>query len=162
MPQARDFAGYYVSTALPAVYILCHRCQAQNSVWHRLPPCNFLLFVSRRAGFAAQMKAFEIVAQRAKPEAIMCSYNAAYGIPSCAHPINNALVRGEWGWEGFFISDCNAIEHFCGHNYSKGQQGPGSAGPNVQAALVQGGIDYNCGSFYQTNLEVSRHPIART
>ena len=96
------------------------------------------------------MKSFEIVAQRAKPEAIMCSYNAAYGIPSCAHPINNALVRKEWGWDGFFISDCNAIDHFCGHNYTLGQAG--APGPNTHAALVQGGIDYNCGDFYGANL----------
>ena len=69
-------------------------------------------------------------------------------MPSCAHPINNALVRREWGWDGFFISDCNAIEHFCAHNYSLGR----APGTNAWAALVQGGIDYNCGSFYQDQL----------
>lgn len=103
------------------------------------------------------MKAFEIVSQRAKPAAIMCSYNSQYGVPSCAHPINNALVRQEWGWDGFFISDCNAIEHFCSHNYTGCASTNGSfancaPGPNVYAALVQGGIDYNCGDFYRNQL----------
>eukprot|EP01044_Picomonas_judraskeda_P007542 COSAG03_NODE_814_length_5756_cov_5.017324_9_plen_46_part_00 len=30
----------------------------------------------------------------------MCAYNAIYGIPACASPINNAITRGEWGWDG--------------------------------------------------------------
>jgi len=40
----------------------------------------------------------------------------AYGIPACASPINNAIVREEWQWggglhgdEGWFVSDCGAV-----------------------------------------------------
>lgn len=37
--------------------------------------------------------------------------NGAYGLPTCANDaINNGLVRGDWGWEGFFVSDCTALE----------------------------------------------------
>ena len=78
----------------------------------------------------------------------MCAYSASYGVPSCAHPINNELVRAEWGWDGFFISDCGAVYHFCGHNYTRGN----SNGTNMAAALNQGGVDYNCGQFYEENL----------
>jgi beta-glucosidase-like glycosyl hydrolase len=59
-----------------------------------------------------------------------------------------AIVRGEWGFEGFFISDCDALRHFCNHNYSLGR----ANGTNVHAALVQGGVDYNCGQFYQEQM----------
>jgi hypothetical protein len=54
-------------------------------------------------------------------------------------------------------SDCNAIEHFCSHNYTGCASSNGSfancaPGPNAYAALVQGGIDYNCGDFYRNEL----------
>lgn len=109
---------------------------------------NFDAYPPARDYAGYYMRAFQTVVQRGKPQAIMCAYSASYGIPSCAHPINNDLVREEWGWDGFFISDCNAIEHFCGHNYSLGN----SVGTNIAAALNQGGVDYNCGQFYEQNL----------
>lgn len=32
----------------------------------------------------------------------MCSYNAAFGEPTCASDeMNNQMVRSEWGWEGY-------------------------------------------------------------
>ena len=41
----------------------------------------------------------------------MCSYNAAYGKPTCASDdMNNQMVRSDWGWDGFFVSDCTALE----------------------------------------------------
>ena len=40
----------------------------------------------------------------------MCSYNAAYGKPTCADPMNNAIVRDVWGFDGLFVSDCTALE----------------------------------------------------
>lgn len=45
-----------------------------------------------------------------------CSYNAvsldgAPEVPSCAWSwANNDVVRGQWGWDGFFVSDCGAID----------------------------------------------------
>ena len=44
----------------------------------------------------------------------------------------------------------NRLFVLAGHNYSLGQAG--APGPNVHAALVQGGIDYNCGDFYRSEL----------
>ena len=62
--------------------------------------------------------------------------------------MSDCILLSDENRDGFFISDCNAIEHFCGHNYTQGRQ----PGPNVHAALVVGGVDYNCGSFYRTQL----------
>jgi beta-glucosidase-like glycosyl hydrolase len=32
-------------------------------------------------------------------------------VPSCAWSwANNDVVRGQWGWDGFFVSDCGAID----------------------------------------------------
>ena len=44
---------------------------------------------------------------------IMCSYNAAYGKPTCANnEMNNQMVRSDWGWDGFFVSDCTYSNHY--------------------------------------------------
>ena len=74
-----------------------------------------------------------------------CSYNAIGGVPSCANSkFNNDLVRGEWGWDGFFVSDCNALTDFLPpkHNFS---QTPVEA---VVAAL-KGGTDLECDHLFK-------------
>lgn len=50
----------------------------------------------------------------------MCSYNAVNGIPSCANAkFQNDIVRGEWGWDGYIVSDCGAVANlFTQHNFT--------------------------------------------
>ena len=37
----------------------------------------------------------------------MCSYNAINGVPSCANrELLGDLLRGEWNFTGFVVSDC--------------------------------------------------------
>ena len=41
----------------------------------------------------------------------MCSYNKVNGVPSCANkPLLTDLLRGEWGFTGYIVSDCIAIQ----------------------------------------------------
>ena len=56
------------------------------------------------------LKPFKAAVQRARPASIMCSYNSAYGLPTCANSQINEMVRAEWNWDGFFVSDCTALE----------------------------------------------------
>ena len=87
------------------------------------------------------MAGFQQVAQRAAPAAIMCAYNALFGVPSCANRANNEIARDAWGWDGFVISDCGAVSGIMGsHNYTH------SASATIAAAMNQGGVDVNCGS----------------
>lgn len=104
----------------------------------------------------------------------MCAYNAEYGvgdlscfrdccrvlsltgvlrvqIPSCANPLNDKLAREEWGWNGWFISDCGAIHGILNsHHYTSD---PNST---IRAGMIQGGVDVNCGdanpAFYAANI----------
>jgi len=97
------------------------------------------------------MGAFKTVAQRASPAAIMCAYNAIYGVPACASNLTNLLARGEWGWEGMVTSDCGAVDGISGsHNYTH------DPNTTIAAALNHGGVDVNCGSssppFYTRHL----------
>ncbi len=57
--------------------------------------------------------------------------------------INNITARDEWGWDGFVISDCGAINGIQGdHAYTS------TPSETVAAAMNQGGVDVNCGDFY--------------
>lgn len=114
---------------------------------------NFDMTPPRRDFNGYYLKPFDGVITRAHPESIMCSYNAAYGKPTCANDeINNGLVRGTWGFEGFFVSDCTALELMqdvkwdnCKHPYpSEG----GKCSPGIQ----QNQIAIICDSFAIFNL----------
>jgi beta-D-xylosidase 4 len=88
----------------------------------------------------------------------MCSYNSVCldcdpdiingtGIPSCANSaLQNDMVRGDWAWDGFFVSDCDAIGNiFSPHNFAPTAQGAAVAG-------ILGGTDVDCGTTYSKNL----------
>jgi beta-glucosidase len=51
---------------------------------------------------------------------IMCSYNMLNGVPNCANPyILNDVLRDDWGFKGFVISDLGAIENMMtGESYT--------------------------------------------
>ena len=60
---------------------------------------------------------FKTCVQVAKVKSIMCSYNAVNGVPSCANGrLQNDIVRGEWGWDGFIVSGANGRMSFCVEN----------------------------------------------
>ena len=78
----------------------------------------------------------------------MCSYNAVNGIPNCANPdyLNN-LLRDKWGFDGFVVSDCGAIDDIMiTHNYTT------SYAATVAVAL-KSGCDMDCGHFYQSHAQ---------
>ena len=73
------------------------------------------------------------MAQRASPAAIMCAYNALYGVPACANKANNEIAREGWGWDGFVISDCGAVQGITNsHQYTH------SPDETIAAAMNQG------------------------
>eukprot|EP01062_Namystynia_karyoxenos_P069458 TRINITY_DN64953_c0_g1_i1.p1 TRINITY_DN64953_c0_g1~~TRINITY_DN64953_c0_g1_i1.p1 ORF type:complete len:899 (+),score=303.63 TRINITY_DN64953_c0_g1_i1:73-2769(+) len=89
----------------------------------------------------------------ARVQSIMCSYNGVNGVPACGNDLTmNQIARGEYGFDGFFVSDCGAfgdpfftkyaIERF-GRNYTQAKQ--------IAAALQAGG-DLNCGQFLEAHL----------
>ena len=75
-------------------------------------------------------------------EAVMGAYNRVNGEPSCASAELMRRLRGEWGFEGHFVSDCWAISDFhTGHMVTDT--------PEESAALaLKRGCDLNCGVTY--------------
>ena len=82
--------------------------------------------------------------------AMMCSYNAVNGVPSCADDyLLNIILREHWGWsqeDQWITSDCDAVQNiFMPHNYTATRE-------EAVAAALLAGTDVNCGTYYQTNL----------
>ena len=56
------------------------------------------------------LPAFEAAVKRAKPWTVMCSYNRLNGTYASEHPwLLTDLLRGEWGFDGYVVSDWGAV-----------------------------------------------------
>ena len=77
-------------------------------------------------------------------EAVMGAYNRVNGEPACANNYTmNEILRGKWGFEGHYVSDCWAIRDFYeGHEVTENEL------ESVKLALEMG-CDLNCGSTYE-------------
>ena len=87
---------------------------------------------------------FEAAVTEGRVGAVMGAYNRIYGIPCCASPLLlSNLLRGQWGFKGHVVSDCDAIaDFFYGHGFS----------PTIEAAsatAVRAGCDLCCGMQYR-------------
>ena len=57
------------------------------------------------------LKAFEIAVKKSKPESIMCSYNKINSVWCSENPfVLNEILKDEWGFDGFVISDWGAVQ----------------------------------------------------
>ena len=89
------------------------------------------------------LPAFRALVQEADVEAVMGAYNRTNDEPCCASSYLMGKLRGEWGFEGHFVSDCWAIRDF--HESHKITSAPVES---VTKAL-KSGCDLNCGCTYQ-------------
>ena len=78
---------------------------------------------------------------RAGVGGVMGAYNRLNGAPCCAHPFLMQKLR-EWGFEGYFTSDCWALADFHLHHKVT------STAPESAAMAVKAGCDLNCGNVY--------------
>lgn len=94
------------------------------------------------------LPAFERVVKDARPAGVMGAYNAVNGVPCCAsEKLQRRILREEWGFEGYTVSDCGAISDISEmHHYT-------ATKVEAAAAAVKAGCDLNCGSVYGYLLE---------
>ena len=100
------------------------------------------------------LPAFRALVQEAKVESVMGAYNRTNGEPCCANgPLMIDILRGEWGFEGHFVSDCWAVRDF--HEHHKVTEGP----QHSTALALSHGCDVNCGCTYQHLLAACRNGL---
>ena len=97
------------------------------------------------------LPAFEALVKEADVEAVMGAYNRTNGEPCCANkPLMVDTLRGKWGFQGHFVSDCWAIRDF-----HENHKVTGSPEESVKLALEMG-CDLNCGCTYQSMMDAYR------
>jgi len=89
------------------------------------------------------LPAFEACVREAGAYSAMGAYNRLYGEPCCAHTmLLGEILREEWGFEGYVVSDCWAIRDFWESH--RVVETPAEAA----ALAVNKGCDLNCGDAY--------------
>ena len=86
---------------------------------------------------------FEATVKEAKVEAVMGAYNRTLGEPCCGSKLLMVdILRGKWGFDGHYVSDCWAVEDFY-----KNHKITDSPVDSVALAVTMG-CDLCCGDIY--------------
>ncbi|MBN2389740.1 MAG: glycoside hydrolase family 3 C-terminal domain-containing protein [Anaerolineae bacterium] len=99
--------------------------------------------VSQRDLRMTYLPAFEACIVEGQAYSIMGAYNRVNGEACCASPmLLQEILRDEWGFEGYVVADCGAIDDiYTGHRLVNT--------PTEAAALaVKNGCDLECGCTY--------------
>ena len=77
-------------------------------------------------------------------QSVMWCYNALHGMPVCADTdLLNGRLRHDWGFKGYVVTDCDAIEDmYLFHFYRPTPE-------DNAAAALKAGTDLNCGVYYR-------------
>jgi len=98
--------------------------------------------VSRHDEVDTYEPAFRAAIVQGKAGSVMCAYNAINGEPACANQyFLQHLLRGAWGFKGYVVSDCDAVQDiYHGHRYRPTQ-------PQASAISLERGMDNECADF---------------
>lgn len=91
------------------------------------------------------LPAFRATVMEGHASSVMCAYNRTNGEPCCANTkLLSDVLRGEWGFDGYVVSDCGAIDDiYKHHQYVKTAE-------EASALAVKRGTDLECGNSYKS------------
>jgi beta-glucosidase len=90
------------------------------------------------------LPAFKATMVEGRAASIMCAYNRTNGEPACANKKLTNILRKEWGFNSFVVSDCGAIDNiYLRHKFVKTEG-------EASAIAVKAGTDLTCGREYRS------------
>jgi beta-glucosidase len=90
------------------------------------------------------LPAFRATITEAHATSIMCAYNRTNGEPCCANKhLLVDILRGEWGFDGYVVSDCGAIDDIYQRHHFV------NTAEKASALAVKRGTDIECGDTYR-------------
>ena len=86
--------------------------------------------------------AFRAAIVEGKAGSVMCAYNAINGQPACANQfLLQDQLRGKWGFQGYVVSDCDAVRDVAANHRYRPTQAQG-----VAISVIRG-MDNECVTF---------------
>jgi len=106
---------------------------------------GFNATVSQKDLYETYFPAFKACVQEGKAASVMSAYNAVNGEP-CSGSVEllQKVLREGWGFDGYVVSDCGAIDDIHAHH---------KKAKNLRAAAamaVNAGCDLNCGGTFKS------------
>ncbi len=97
------------------------------------------VYVSRRDLEDTYLPAFRAAVVEGGAGSVMCAYNRVDGQPACASDLLlRDTLRGAWGFDGYVVSDCDAVTDIRAHHH----YAPDAA--SAVAAALRAGVDNEC------------------
>ena len=98
--------------------------------------------VSKHDELDTYLPAFRAAVTEGKAGSVMCAYNSINGQPACANEfLLQDQLRGKWNFQGYVVSDCDAVVNiYRDHHFTKTQ-------PEASALAIQRGMDNECIDF---------------
>ncbi len=85
---------------------------------------------------------FRAAVVEGKADSVMCAYNAINGEPACASQfLLQDQLRGKWGFQGYVVSDCDAVRDVAANHRFRPTQAEG-----VAISVIRG-MDNECVTF---------------
>jgi beta-glucosidase len=102
------------------------------------------------------LPAFRATVVEANAQSVMCAYNRFRGEPCCgSSELLERILRQEWGFSGYVVSDCWAIMDF--YTFHKVDK----TAPEAAARALLAGTDLNCGVTYDSlGVAVRQHLVS--
>lgn len=127
--------GEYLMAAACAKHFAVH--SGPEAVRH-----EFDAKVSEKDLEETYLPAFRALVCEAGVEGVMGAYNRINGEPACAHSYLGRILRQDWEFDGYFVSDCFAINDFHTHHFVT------KTAEESAALALKNGCDLNCGNTY--------------
>ena len=104
---------------------------------------RFDVHPSERDLYETYLPAFRALVQEAKVDAVMGAYNRVNGESASASPrLLQDVLRKQWGFDGYTVSDCDAVEDIYQHHQIV------QTAEQAAALAVKNGMDLYCGTTY--------------